>query len=139
MMESVASSLLRTRSAGEGVCDWAGVSFGRRRRANTKMVTMDFLIVVARFMVESPRRRSDVRGYCKGILGLWGCVDGEKLKAGRCRAPGRFRPAPRHGKTLVRSQECLRAPMVCRIRTKACRKNPKPFLSGGSHVFRKSA
>src|SRR5216683_2861507 len=89
MMESVASSLLRTRSAGEGVCDWAGVSFGRRRRANTKMTTMDFLIVVARFMVGSPRRRSDARGYCKRILELWGRVDGEKLKSRKmtvCRA-----------------------------------------------------
>src|SRR6266567_1983138 len=51
MMESVASSLLRTRRAGEGVCDWAGVTFCRRKRANTKLATMDFLIVVARFMV----------------------------------------------------------------------------------------
>src|SRR5260370_36889035 len=81
MMESVASSLLRTRSAGEGVCDWAGVNFGTRKRANTKLATMDFLIVVAKFMAGSPRRRSDVRGYCKGILGLRGCVDGEKLKS----------------------------------------------------------
>src|SRR5260370_34480884 len=80
MMESVASSLLRTRSAGEGVCDWAGVSFCRRRRANTKMGTMDSLRVVARVMVGSPRRRSDVRGYCKGILEFRGRVAGEKLK-----------------------------------------------------------
>src|SRR5712691_656102 len=123
MMESVASSLLRTRRAGEGVCDWAGVSVGRRKKANTKLATMDFLIVVAKFMAGSPRRRSDVRGYCKGILGLRGCVDGEKLKS----------------RKMVRSRECLRAPMVCSIRTKACRKNPKSFRSGGSHVFRKSA
>src|SRR5207247_3637190 len=81
MMESVASSLLRKRSAGEGVCDWAGVSLGRKKKANAKMATMDFLIVVAKFMAGSPRRRSDARGYCKGILGLRERVDGQKLKS----------------------------------------------------------
>src|SRR6266699_4756905 len=97
MMESVASSLLRTRSAGEGVCDWAGVNFGTRKMANTKLATMDFLIVVARFMVGSPQRRSDVRGYCKGVLGLWGCVDGEKLKS-------RKMPEGRQLETLSRTE-----------------------------------
>src|SRR6266568_7421770 len=98
MMESVASSLLRTRSAGEGVCDWAGVSFGRRRRANTKLATMDFLIVVVSFMVGSPRRRA----MCGDIVrGFWDCGDvwmEKNWKAGRCRAAVRLRPASRHGK-----------------------------------------
>src|SRR5260370_40957951 len=136
MMESVASSLLRTRSAGEGVCDWAGVSFGRRRRANTKMVTMDSLMVVARFMVGSPRRRSDVRGYCKGILELRERVDGEKLKSRKMpdSRPDRdsFGQVLGRSKAPVRSRECLRVAMVSGIRTKACRKNPKSFPSGRS-------
>src|SRR5712692_8811890 len=93
MMERVESALLRTRRAGEGVCDWAGVSFGRRRRANTKMATMDFLIVVARFMVESPRRRSDVRGYCKGIVGMCGWRKaGKQEDAGLPSGSGQLRP-----------------------------------------------
>src|SRR5260370_20983866 len=143
MMESVASALLRTRSAGEGVCDWAGVNFGTRKRADTKMTTMDFLIVVARFMVGSPRWRSDVRGYCKGILELRERVDGEKLKSRKM--PGSRPDRDSFGQVLgrskapVRSRECLRVAMVSGIRTKACPKSLKSFPSGASPVFRKRA
>src|SRR5713226_247561 len=103
MMESVASSLLRTRRAGEGVCDCAGVNFGTRKRPNTKMATMDFLIVVVSFMVGSPRRQSDARGYCKGILALRGRVDGEKLKSRKM--PGSRQAPPGAGSQQSTGQD----------------------------------